>query len=1071
MKTKFKQKKNGYIVFIFAILFLIIAFNVFTVSLKGAVNQITELVDETPSLSPYTAPTLAWEDNGTAISAGIGECDYTYPFAVQVKTCSDGAGGAIIAWADNRTSDGNGDYDLYAQRINPKGEKLWTINGVSICKEFGIQINPKLCSDGAGGAIIAWTDSRASSDGLYPTDIYAQRISATGNVMWQENGVPVCTEINPQNLHDIVGNGAGGAILTWTDNRDPVKSRVYAQTIDSAGNSQWDSNGTAMCLSSAQQYAPTICSDGAGGAIIAWYDQPAAFYGVTAQRVTATGDRFWGDNGVSIRSNNYYLTAFPYPYPKICTDGARGAIIAWGNDDRGGVFAQRVLSSGETFWTDNGVEICTALNSTYGSLVLDSLEIVSNGDGGAIITWVDNRTDELNVYAQHIKSTGEIKWTVNGTAICTVEGNQYMVEMCSDGAGGAVISWGDLRKEPVFLTEGDIDIYAQRISSSGVILWENNGIAVSTEIGAQKFPDICSDGNGGAFFAWEDYRDENDHDGSIYSQYLTYYPTPSEDLIWLDPYNLNIINDTEIGVYFEIDVDSPGYFQAIGSELPFNEINSTWLNMSIYYFYKFDLLNLNLNEDSSLLSTALVRFYYNTSLVKDPTNLKVLLGVFHALHISIWVSQNLTLNENDTYIEMTTDHFSYYCLGEIETPMPFLIWLQNYWWVIVILSAVAIAIPTAYVYTSKRSKARQVELEPVKEIPEKSIKLKGDLFERAMQKRERLLEMEPVEGASPEIGKKPKKAKKKLKEEEFTKTGEPLDKIPSVEQKEVSVHEDTLRCQVHKGAIEGLNYTCPKCKANYCLECAKALVKRGELCWVCNSKINIQSGEEITEIPIQEQLEVNIGNLSKEELFERGFVNAASILHVWILNSQNNSEIYSETLDTKYISVDSYKLLLPKILSETYEKDKFIEKVYHFDDKNMYCLMYFSKFLVNLIIVSRNRLDSTYYEGITDTVEKLEEEFVEIQESPLIVRNILDKNLELHLSREYSQIPSERDTIINKLFKDTEEINLVKSEMQRIPEKSFPEFLELYSELTNEMKEISKENEDLRDSNQNIEGY
>ena len=43
-------------------------------------------------------------------------------------------------------------------------------------------------SDGAGGAIITWQDSRSGG-----SDIYAQRIVGSGGVQWTADGVPIST--------------------------------------------------------------------------------------------------------------------------------------------------------------------------------------------------------------------------------------------------------------------------------------------------------------------------------------------------------------------------------------------------------------------------------------------------------------------------------------------------------------------------------------------------------------------------------------------------------------------------------------------------------------------------------------------------------------------------------------------------------------------------------------------------------------------------------------------------------------------------------------------------------------
>jgi len=50
------------------------------------------------------------------------------------------------------------------------------------------RINSASTSDGAGGAIIVWQDKRNGSN----FDIYAQRVSGTGNALWTVNGLAIC---------------------------------------------------------------------------------------------------------------------------------------------------------------------------------------------------------------------------------------------------------------------------------------------------------------------------------------------------------------------------------------------------------------------------------------------------------------------------------------------------------------------------------------------------------------------------------------------------------------------------------------------------------------------------------------------------------------------------------------------------------------------------------------------------------------------------------------------------------------------------------------------------------------
>src|SRR5207247_977722 len=126
-----------------------------------------------------------------------------------------------------------------------------------------------IVSDGAGGAIVTWTDQRDTI--ATGSDIYAQRVNAAGVPQWAANGVALCTAANDQVAPTIASDGAGGAIATWTDGRSG-NNDIYAQLVNPAGVPQWTAGGVALCTAAADQRLPTITSDRAGGAIVAWED-------------------------------------------------------------------------------------------------------------------------------------------------------------------------------------------------------------------------------------------------------------------------------------------------------------------------------------------------------------------------------------------------------------------------------------------------------------------------------------------------------------------------------------------------------------------------------------------------------------------------------------------------------------------------------------------------------------------------------------------------------------------------------------------------------------------------------
>ena len=249
---------------------------------------------------------------------------------------SDGFGGAIITWMDSRGSD----YDIYAQRIDNTGAVLWTPNGVVICSAVDGQWYPQITSDGSDGAIITWQDYRPPTD----TDIYAQRIDRNGNIKWANNGVAICTATGSQQRPQIISNGSGDAIITWHDKRN-VDWDIYGQYINNTGNVQWTIDGIEICTSTNDQLEPKLISDGLGGAIITWKDfrNGGSNLDIYAQHVNSNGIVNWGTNGKAICDE----TSSSQYDPEICCSNNGGAIMVW-RDYRDGtsstdIYAQKTI--------------------------------------------------------------------------------------------------------------------------------------------------------------------------------------------------------------------------------------------------------------------------------------------------------------------------------------------------------------------------------------------------------------------------------------------------------------------------------------------------------------------------------------------------------------------------------------------------------------------------------------------------------------------------------------------------------------------------------------------------------
>ena len=416
------------------------------------------------------------------------------------QVATDMAGGAFITWQDFRSGV---DSDIYAQRVLASGvaDPGWAVNGRAVCAIAASQFVPRIVSDAAGGAIIAWGDRRNGST----SDIYAHHLLQNGTVdpVWPANGLPVCTAGGDQNTIAMVADAAGGAIVAWLDFR--TDTTLYAQHVLAGGlvDGAWPVDGRSMGGRAANHQTFPMVSDGKGGAIVAWSDSrvsPVPDVYAQCVRVGGAIAAGWPADGVALCT-----AADRQQIATMASDGAGGAIVAW-EDQRSGtttdIYAQHVKSNGavDAAWPADGRAVCAAAgNQTRPQILRDG------GSGsGAIVAWRDTRAGSVpNLYAQHVLASGVLDptWPAGDLAFCTASGDQFNLSLVSDGMGGALGVWDDARG-------GTLDIFAQHLLATGAVdpAWPVDRRGASTESHQQNAASVIPDGSGGFIAAWTDGR-------------------------------------------------------------------------------------------------------------------------------------------------------------------------------------------------------------------------------------------------------------------------------------------------------------------------------------------------------------------------------------------------------------------------------------------------------------------------------------------------------------------------------------------------------------------------------------
>jgi hypothetical protein len=446
------------------------------------------------------------------------------------QIASDDVSGAIIVWQDGRPLDNIfARRVLSSGELDPAwpvdGMSVLSDSN-ALAEAFAGQEHPVIVSDGSGGAIIAWQDGRSEANSL---DIFAQHVLRSGIVdpAWPANGRALCTIRGDQQNPRITSDGAGGAIVCWMDGRSGIGVDIFAQHVLSSGavDPAWPAGGIALCTAPELQALPDIVTDGTGGAIVTWHDFRSSTTGadIFAQHVKASGvvDPGWPANGRALT-----LAAGSQLDPTIAFDGIDGAIVAW-EDSRDGlshIFAQHVLGSGAIApgWAANGLAVCTApVDQVHPLITSDCLPLGVAGSG-MIVTWQDARNGlNHNPFVQHVLATGSVDpaWPVNGRALSLSSGEQVDASIVADGTGGAIVAW-----------EEDSFIFVNHVRASGSLdpTFPVNGRFVRLILTFQHNPELVAAGpSGGAIVTWSD--NDSGADSNIFAMIVETEATASVD--------------------------------------------------------------------------------------------------------------------------------------------------------------------------------------------------------------------------------------------------------------------------------------------------------------------------------------------------------------------------------------------------------------------------------------------------------------------------------------------------------------------------------------------------------------
>ncbi len=388
----------------------------------------------------------------------------------------------LAAWLD----DSLGAAQVMVQNLNDNGTPLWDSNGIQAGFSQSSQADPVICGDGNGGAYLAWTDYRL---GAAASLIYAQHLNSEGSTLWTPEGIPVCTGGYNQSGPGMIPDGEGGILLAWVDQRN-VNNDIYAQRLNSEGTTLWNKSGIPIIKYTGSQTELKMAPGSEGSAYVVWSDTRSGNKDIYLQKISRDGTLFYSSSGYSI-----CVQPLIQQNPRIISDREGGVFLAWEDGRKGfyDIYTQKIGPSGTASWTPHGLAICTAANQQYSPV----MALCSSST--LVMAWTDRRSGGYQIYMQSLDMAGTILWENNGRVLSQLTTSQQMPRVAEDGGGGFYLAWLDSRSI-------NLDLYAQHYSAAGEPNWQIDGIPIAARSGEVGNPCLLSDSGTGLLLAWEDNR-------------------------------------------------------------------------------------------------------------------------------------------------------------------------------------------------------------------------------------------------------------------------------------------------------------------------------------------------------------------------------------------------------------------------------------------------------------------------------------------------------------------------------------------------------------------------------------
>lgn len=353
-------------------------------------------------------------------------------------------GNALVLWSGKEKNNS----ELYIQKLSKTGLRLWKNEGIQLTDTRSEKSGYSLCVDKKGTIHVSYISKSNTSPAKYT--VKYQSLDVNGKFLSDSLKGSLYSSGNRITDTEIIPDNKGGKYIFWLESQKN-KMLLRSQYIDSAGSRQWGNKPLDISKENNSVINYTVGKLGNG--IYTAYTYQGTNKIIYQNLISANGVLLWGTDGILLTYKAGSQTNPQFAFIDSTV------VVSWTNEFEKSkdVFIQRFDLDGKRLWGNSGKRIIDIKGNQFGQ------RIVHNQKGSIILAWIDKKfnSSATNLFIQKVDAQGNLLWDSLGVTISSSKEivNSYL-NLISDGEGGAIAVFkGTMNKKN--------EIYGQRVFSTG----------------------------------------------------------------------------------------------------------------------------------------------------------------------------------------------------------------------------------------------------------------------------------------------------------------------------------------------------------------------------------------------------------------------------------------------------------------------------------------------------------------------------------------------------------------------------------------------------------------------------